>query len=647
MGDTELDATIEARWATIAPHASRVEENPLSTIEPERGADTAGARALEGLRDLERAAPAGSGLVIERTIGEGGMGVVQLATQSSLGRKVAVKTLRGDRRTAATTLRLLREAWVTGALEHPNVVPIYDVALDTDGTPVIMLKRIEGVHWGEVMHDAEGLARRYGARDALEWNLRILMQVCNAVHFAHSRGVIHRDLKPENVMIGEFGEVYVLDWGLAVSLRDDSAGRLPLAKDATEMAGTPCYMAPEMLGGEASRLTERSDVYLLGATLCEILAGAPPHGGTELTQIVSSVILSNPVLPEDTPAELARICQRAMQRDPDERFESAEQIRQALEDFLQHRGSLELAADAQKSLDGLLEELRSDSGDEEQRQRVYNLLGECRFGFRQALRAWSDNAVAALGFRRAISAMVDYELHHDDPRSAAMLLGELADPPAELSERVEQAELEKAEEQKRMAALERLGRQMDPGIGGRTRGFLGIVLGLVWTVSPLIAAHLHLLDNTSHLGTLVALGVFSLLVLGLMIWARDSMTRTLHNRRVLGSLGMLIVAQAALVIGTILLGVSPVVGRVLQLCLWFCIAGMLAIHIELKLLPAAVAYLVAFIAAAADPGRMLEMMAAANLLLTLNVAWVWFPHLVGRGAPAPTGEPAASTPRQN
>jgi serine/threonine-protein kinase len=647
MRDTELDATIEARWATIAPHASRVEDNPLSTIEPERGTDTAGARALEGLRDLERAAPTASGLVIERTIGEGGMGVVQLAVQSSLGRKVAVKTLRGDRRTAATTLRLLREAWVTGTLEHPNVVPIYDVALDTDGTPVIMLKRIEGMHWGELIHAPEELAQRYGVPDPLEWNLRILMQVCNAVHFAHSRGVIHRDLKPENVMIGEFGEVYVLDWGLAVSLQDDSAGRLPLARDATEMAGTPCYMAPEMLGGEANRLSERTDVYLLGATLYEILAGAPPHGGAGLTQIVSSVILSNPVLPEDTPAELARICQRAMQRDPDERFESAEQIRLALEDFLQHRGSLELAADAQKSLDGLLEELRSDNGDEGQRQRVYNLLGECRFGFRQALRAWSDNAVAALGFRRAISAMVDYELRHDDPRSAAMLLGELDDPPADLAERVEQAERKNAEEQKRMAALEHLGRQMDPGIGGRTRGFLGIVLGVVWTVSPLLAAHLHWLDNTSHIATLVGLGVFAILALALGVWARDSMTRTLHNRRVLGTLGLLIVAQAALAGGAMLLGVTPAVGRVLQLCLWFCIAGMFAIHIELKLLPAAIAYLVAFIAAAADPGRMLDMMAAANLVFTANVAWVWFPHLMGRGAPAAAGETAASAPRQN
>ncbi len=643
MRDTELDATIEARWATIAPHASRVEENPLSTIEPARGTDSAGARALEGLRELERAAPTGTGLVIERTIGEGGMGVVQLAVQSSLGRKVAVKTLRGDRKTAATTLRLLREAWVTGTLEHPNVVPVYDVALEPDGTPVIMLKRIEGVHWGELMHNAEELARRYGARDPLEWNLRILMQVCNAVHFAHSRSVIHRDLKPENVMIGEFGEVYVLDWGLAVSLTDDGAGRLPLASDASEMAGTPCYMAPEMLGGEANRLSERTDVYLLGATLYEILVGKPPHGGSGLTQIVSSVIVSNPVFPEDAPAELVRICQQAMQREPGERFESAEQVRTALEDFLQHRGSLELAADAQKSLDGLIDELGHDGG-EEQRERVYNLLGECRFGFRQALRAWSDNQVAVLGFRRAISAMVDYELRQGDVRSAALLLGELDDPPADLAARVEEAQRAKAEEQKRLAALERLGQQMDPGIGGRTRGFLGIVLGLVWTLSPLAAARLGLLERASNMTVLAGLGLFSIVALGLAVWARESMTRTLHNRRVLGSLAVLMVAQGALAVSAMLLGLAPELDLVLQLCVWFCIAGMFAVHIEMKLLPAVLGYLVTFVAAAADQAGLFYMMAAANLVFTINVAWVWFPHLAGRGASPADSKKAASAP---
>src|SRR5678815_4585974 len=105
-------------------------------------------------------------------------------------------------------------------------------------------------------------------------------RVLNAVRFAHSRGILHRDLKPANVMIGEFGEVYLVDWGIAVSLRDDGSGRLPLAANATEPAGTPVYMAPEMLGRDGlPPLSERTDIYLAGAVLFEIVAGRPPHEG--------------------------------------------------------------------------------------------------------------------------------------------------------------------------------------------------------------------------------------------------------------------------------------------------------------------------------------------------------------------------------
>jgi serine/threonine-protein kinase len=104
------------------------------------------------------------------------------------------------------------------------------------------------------------------------------MQVCNAISFAHSRGMIHRDLKPSNVMIGSFGEVLVLDWGLAVCLRDDGDGRLPLARDCKTLVGTPCYMAPELMRGPAG-LSERTDLYLLGGMLHEIVEGQPPNQG--------------------------------------------------------------------------------------------------------------------------------------------------------------------------------------------------------------------------------------------------------------------------------------------------------------------------------------------------------------------------------
>jgi serine/threonine protein kinase len=340
MSDVEVARTLRMNIAAFDDVARTIEHNPSSTIEPAQrvSADMQGRRALEGLGARRDDRGITSGLDMERTIGEGGMGIVRLATQRSLGRKVAVKTLRPDVKSEAATLRLLREAWVTGTLEHPNIVPVYDLGLGEDGSPIIVLKRIEGVEWGAVMHDAAVASERYGAADLLEHNLRILIQLCNAVSLAHARGVLHRDLKPENVMIGSFGEVYLVDWGIAVSLRPDPLGRLPLAAEQSEMAGTPCYMAPEMLGALGA-LTERTDVYLLGAILHEILTKKPPHNGS-FKQIVGSILMSSFTYDADAPRELAEIAQRAMRRPPEDRFASTEELRLRLEWYLRHRGSL-------------------------------------------------------------------------------------------------------------------------------------------------------------------------------------------------------------------------------------------------------------------------------------------------------------------
>ena len=136
------------------------------------------------------------------------MGIIRLGEQGAIGRQVAVKCLREGLDNERFGLQLLREAWVTGGLEHPNIVPVYSVGADSNGHPMIVMKRIEGTPWSELLRsDGRQL------RDDPE----ILKQVCNAVEFAASRGVIHRDLKPDNVMIGTFGEVYVLDWGIAIA----------------------------------------------------------------------------------------------------------------------------------------------------------------------------------------------------------------------------------------------------------------------------------------------------------------------------------------------------------------------------------------------------------------------------------------------
>jgi serine/threonine-protein kinase len=149
---------------------------------------------------------------------------------------------------------------------------VYSLSLDEAGLPVLVMKRIEGVTWGQLLRDPAAMAKHAPDRPPLDEHLRILGQVCNAVHFAHARGVVHRDLKPDNVMVGAFGEVYVVDWGIATAFGP-----------ATQLAGTPAYMAPEMLGTPGARLSAKTDVYLLGAMLFEVLVGRAPHQVTSST----------------------------------------------------------------------------------------------------------------------------------------------------------------------------------------------------------------------------------------------------------------------------------------------------------------------------------------------------------------------------
>jgi len=292
-----------------------------ATMRPAASALAIATARMASLRAGEGEALAGR-LELHGTLGEGGMGIVRLAEQKALGRRVAVKTLRevhaGDDTIA---LKLLQEAWVTGRLEHPNVVPVHDLFVDRDGRPHIVLKRIEGRRWADVMHDRVALEAVFGVGEALEHNLGVFVQVCHAVAFAHQRGIVHRDLKPDNVMIGEFGEVVVLDWGIALALHEDESGRVPHVSSATEAAGTPAYMAPEMLGGESPRIGATTDVYLLGAVLYEILEGKPPHDGESFPAMIASILESKPPLSPHAPAELARIVERAMDADPDARFE--------------------------------------------------------------------------------------------------------------------------------------------------------------------------------------------------------------------------------------------------------------------------------------------------------------------------------------
>lgn len=618
--DENLTRTLEARLEAAPELAATLVQAPRATIRSHEVSP----RDVELLARLPRGATSLDGkLTILRTLGEGGMGVVHLATQSSLGRPVAVKTLRAGIGDPHAALRILREAWVTGALEHPNVVPVYDAGVDGQGSPVIVMKRVEGRSWLELMRDDE-LPRLLGARDLLEANIRVLLAVCNAIHFAHDRGILHRDIKPENVMIGAFGEVYVLDWGIAVSLRHDPEGRLPPVSQATEVVGTPCYMAPEMLLGDPTALSVRTDVYLLGAVCFEIFAGAPPHQGASLQAMIASMLLSEPVFPERFPAEARRICQQAMSRDPGARPASVEEFRTAIEAYLQHRGSRRLAWEARRSLGKLLATIEGGPPGEERSLAVFNLLGESRFGYRAALEAWPGNEAARKDLDRALLAVVDYELAQDDPRAAAALLREVSAIPPGTQARVEAAQQARAQEEERLRRMEL---DLDPSVGSRTRTLIGTIFGILWTATPLVAWLYEKSGGSIQHGSLLGFSVmFLFLGLAFHQWARETLTKTLLNRQISGTLGVYMILQFCLELGFMLAGWTVQQSLILHVFGWSLTLAILALWVEPWFAASAAVSMISFLLICASPSWLFPLMILDNLVLTVVLFRIWLPR---------------------
>jgi serine/threonine-protein kinase len=283
----------------------------------------------------------------------GGIGQVWLARDGSLGREVALKELRPEKADSpGVSARFLYEAKVTGQLEHPGVVPVYELAEAADGRgPYYTMRFVRGRTLSEAIHAYhEARGRGVDDRVALRDLLMAFVAVCNAVGYAHSRGVIHRDLKGANVVLGDFGEVMVLDWGLAkLAGHPESAAAWPRIPDREQghdetregqILGTPAYMAPEQADGRLGEIDARTDIYGLGAILYEILAGQPPFVASKLTELLEQV-RERPAEPPSrlnpgAPAALGAVCLKALAKRPAERYatatELAEEVRRWLAD---------------------------------------------------------------------------------------------------------------------------------------------------------------------------------------------------------------------------------------------------------------------------------------------------------------------------
>ena len=324
-----------------------------------------------------------------KKLGEGGMGVVYAGRQASIDRTVAIKMLKPHMSADQVQRnKFLAEAVITGDLDHPNIVPIYDLGANDEGALFYAMKCVKGTPWDDCI-----------AKKSLNENIEILLKACDAVAFGHSRGIIHRDLKPENTMLGGFGEVLVMDWGLALPF-----GKFEKSRSITpsaSMGGTPAYMAPEMATGPFDKMGPASDIYLLGAILYEIVTGAPPHRGKDVMKCLFAAA-KNQIVPTDKKGELVDIALKAMATRVEDRYATVQDFQAAIRGYLDHSESTSMSVRATDDLEAA------------QKTDKYEDFSRAVFGFEEAYELWNGNKRALEGVMLAKLAYATSALKKGD-----------------------------------------------------------------------------------------------------------------------------------------------------------------------------------------------------------------------------------------
>ena len=423
-----LDATLHLPETAAGPNSDALDSGALDDLDltlnsqpyaiPVREPDPPGTRP--------HPSHVGIGYELHQMRGVGGMGEVWEARQRSLGRRVALKRLRpGKGQSSSAIEQFESEARFAGVLDHSNIVTIYEFGHDQAGRVFYTMKLIEGTAWDRVIYSGK---RETKTGEIVELELRdhleILLEVSQGIAFAHSRGVIHRDIKPGNVMIGDYGEVLIVDWGLAVAVepREELGGaetwtvaKLP---EAALVCGTPAYMAPETAASDGELIGLATDVYLLGAVLFHLLYGRPPHKGNDVKQVMANAkanawafprVLPGKVKPWD--ALLRPVIHRSMATDPLDRFADAGAFGEALRKALRNYDSAKVASRAESKLAKL--EKRRREGKEEV-ENGYQRLAAIIAQLEGALESWPRNLVARQTLAQAHLELADLALDKGD-----------------------------------------------------------------------------------------------------------------------------------------------------------------------------------------------------------------------------------------
>ncbi len=541
--------------ATVRGGARRGPAERPSVTEPFLPTITLGER--RGGTDSE---PASADLVLGVRLGEGGMGVVDAASQRSLGREVALKRPHGEGGGHA----LVVEARTMALVEHPNVVPVFALGRDVSERPVLVMKRIQGASLKELLRD-----RSHGAWPRLEqrWGdqeraaLGILGEVCDALTFAHSNGIVHRDVKPENVMVGEFGEVYLLDWGIAHRI-GDARGE----SAAGQIVGTPGFMAPEMVL-DPDGANARTDVYLLGATLHTLLTGKMRHVGESFFETLASALASEPFeYGSEISEDLAALANAATSLDPAARPSSSAAFRKALVEHERHLEAMGLVRAAREALEG--------AGDLASPEALASLT-EAAACLRAAERA-RPNADFVRAVKQAhVRALIEREVLLESPRAARAHLAALPETDAELVARIEAIERRQVEAKAREEAEARARSDGDSWTSVRVRVISSFVVGIVF--AGFVAQHTFVsAERFSTLGFLRNdLVAFVAMTLSLVV-GRRALLANAGNRRITGLVFGALFTITAFNAVSVLLEVTPAFALVygyLGVSAWFAMAA--------------------------------------------------------------------------